>query len=104
MLTYSQEQLAALGLQPANIQKVLSARNTPIPGGMMKAGGVNVLVEPSGQFTSQDQLGGVVIARTDVDGSPVYLRSVDRCPARLSEPAALPEFLQLARRRGHWQR
>ncbi len=102
-LTYSQERIAALGLQPANIQKVLSARNTPIPGGVVQAGGLNVLVEPSGEFTSQDQLGGVIIARTS-GGAPVYLRSVADVRRGYQTPPRFLNFYSWKDSQGHWQR
>ena len=102
-LTYSQEQLAALGVQPANIQKVLAARNTPIPGGVVQAGGLNVLVEPSGEFTSEDQLGDVIIARSSA-GSPVYLRSVADVRRGYQTPPRFLNFYTWADGKGHWQR
>jgi multidrug efflux pump subunit AcrB len=102
-LTYSQEHLAALGVQPANIQKVLSARNTPIPGGVVEAGDVNVLVEPTGEFTSEDQLGGVIIARTSA-GSPVYLRSVADVRRGYQTPPRFLNFYNWADEAGQWQR
>jgi len=102
-LTYSQEKLAALGVQPANIQKVLAARNTAIPGGMVETGDLNVLIEPSGDFTSADQLGGVIITQSST-GAPVYLRSVAEISRGYQSPPRFLNFYSWTDKKGDWQR
>jgi len=74
-LAYSQEQLAAYALQPAQIQDALNAHNIAFSGGATQIKGINLDIEPSGEFTSEDQIGNVVVAR-DEAGLPVYLRSL----------------------------
>ena len=51
-LDYSQERLASYGLQPSNLKGILNARNITLPGGALEAGSKNILVDPSGEFTS----------------------------------------------------
>jgi multidrug efflux pump subunit AcrB len=74
-LAYSQEQLASYGLQPEQIQDALNARNVPYSGGATQIKGINLDIEPSGEFTSEEQIGDVVVAR-DSAGLPVYLRDL----------------------------
>lgn len=74
-LGYSQEQLAAYALQPAQIQDALNARNIPFSGGATQIKGINLDIEPTGEFTSEEQIGSVMVTR-DESGSPVYLRSL----------------------------
>ena len=102
-LTYSQEQLAALNVQPSNIKDVLAARNTPIPGGTIDTGETNLLIEPSGDFTSEDQLGGVIIARSSA-GAPVYLRSVADVRRGYESPPRFLNFYTWADKDGTWHR
>jgi multidrug efflux pump len=73
-LAYSQERLAAYGIQPTVIKKLLTARNTLVPGGALQADDLNLQVQPSGDFTGEDQIGGVIIARSG--NVPVYLRDI----------------------------
>ncbi|HEV8146102.1 MAG TPA: efflux RND transporter permease subunit, partial [Bryobacteraceae bacterium] len=72
-LEYSQQRLAGYGIQPASLQKILQARNTTQPGGLLEEGGKNTLIDPSGSFKSPKEIGGVVVAATDT-GLPIYLR------------------------------
>ncbi len=102
-LAYSQEQLAAYGLQPATIKNILSARNTLVPGGLVQVGGVNVQVQPSGEFTDANEIGGVIMTRSST-GIPVYLRDVADIYRAYQSP---PRYLNFTTRRdadGTWQR
>jgi multidrug efflux pump subunit AcrB len=74
-LTYSQEELASYGIQPEQIQHLLNNRNIAYSGGVIQTDGLSLTVEPSGQFTSEKQIGDVVMAQDDA-GLPVYLRSL----------------------------
>jgi multidrug efflux pump len=74
-LAYSQEELASYGIQPEQIQHLLNNRNIAYSGGVVQTDGLTLTVEPSGQFTSEKQIGDVVMAQDDA-GLPVYLRSL----------------------------
>ena len=102
-LYYSQEQLASYGLQPANLSDVLLARNTTIPGGLMDVGESRVLLEPTGQFTDSAEIGGV-IATTNEDGSPVYLRDVLTVQDGYESPPQLLNYYTWRDEDGAWQR
>jgi multidrug efflux pump subunit AcrB len=74
-LAYSQTQLASYGIQPSQIEHTLKQRNIAYSGGVKQASGLNLNVQPSGQFTSEKQIGNIVIAK-DSAGLPVYLRDL----------------------------
>src|SRR5262249_33558442 len=59
-LEYSQERLASYGLQPTLLGQAIGARNITAPGGMLEVAGKNVSIDPSGEFTSEQQIGDVV--------------------------------------------
>src|SRR5208283_1350028 len=72
-LDYSQDRLAAYGLRPADLSKVLSARNIIAPGGTVETGERRVILTPSGQFDTAKSIGDVAVSATS-EGTPVYLR------------------------------
>jgi multidrug efflux pump subunit AcrB len=49
-LDYSQERLASYGLQPADLSRILNARNITLPGGSIEADGRRIQIDPSGKF------------------------------------------------------
>ena len=61
-LEYSQDRLAAYGLQPAALASVLGARNIIAPGGIYEAGQRQVILNPSGQFESVNAIGNVAVS------------------------------------------
>src|SRR5215469_16908494 len=74
-LDYSQDRLAAYGLRPADLSKLLAARNIIAPGGTMETGERRVTLIPSGQFDSAKSIGDVAVSTTS-EGTPVYLRDL----------------------------
>src|SRR6267143_1663023 len=61
-LEYSQDRLAAYGLQPAALGSVLSARNIIAPGGAFETGQQQIILNPSGQFENIDAIGNVAVS------------------------------------------
>src|SRR5262249_37151195 len=91
-LEYSQQRLAGLGIQPVSLQKILDARNTSLPGGLLEEGGKNTLIDPSGSFKTPSEIGSVAVTATD-RGVPVYLRdAVDIYKGYESPPTYLNYF------------
>ncbi|MGD0436723.1 MAG: efflux RND transporter permease subunit [Bryobacteraceae bacterium] len=102
-LEYSQQRLAGFGIQPVSLQKILQARNTTQPGGLLEEGGKNTLIDPSGAFKSPQEIGGVVVASTD-RGLPVYLREgVDIYKGYESPPTYL-NYFNARDSKGQWRR
>lgn len=92
-LEYSQERLAAYGLQPSRLADILRARNITIPGGLLDVGGKRVAVDPTGEFAAASQIAEVIVGTT-AEGRPIYLRdSVDVVRA-YQTPARYLNFYQ----------
>ncbi len=102
-LAYSQERLAAYGIQPSNIQKILSLRNTTVPGGMIEIADIGLLIEPTGQFTDAAQLGDVIISR-NADGLPLYLRQLVDIHRGYQSPPRLLNYYNWHDDSGRWHR
>lgn len=101
-LLYSQDRLAAYGLDPYRLSDVLGARNVTMAAGTVQTPTSAVLVDPSGAFTSADEIGNVAIAQTN--GAPVYLRDLVDVTRAYQDP---PTFLNFFGRRdgdGTWVR
>ncbi len=102
-LEYSQDLLASYGLTPNDINNAIAARNSDLSGGEFHSGGSNVLVEPVGQYTDPNQIGGTAFTES-ASGAPVYLRDVGNVVPGYQSP---PEFLNYYNWRdedGNWHR
>jgi multidrug efflux pump subunit AcrB len=95
-LDYSQERLAAYGVEPTKLGSLIGSRNITAPGGVLEIGGKNVTIDPSGEFTSETQIGGIV-ATTTAGGTPVYLRDLVDVSRDYQSP---PRFLNYLVARG----
>mgnify|MGYP000854515685 FL=1 len=73
-LFYSSRRMSALDLSPQTIAGRLQRRNINLPGGRVETPDQSLLVQPSGEFKSESELGEVVM---DVQGGhPTYLRDL----------------------------
>src|SRR5262249_35808291 len=102
-LDYSQDRLAAYGLRPADLAKVLSARNIIAPGGTVESGERRVTLIPSGQFDSAKSIGDVAVSTTPA-GAPVYLRDIVQISGGYQAPATYLNYYTWRDTNGHWQR
>ena len=102
-LAYSQERFAANGIQPTSIKKILSARNTVVPGGSLQVDDVNLLVQPSGSFTSETEIGDVIVA-TGSSKTPVYLRDLAEVFRSYQTPPRFLNFQNWRDASGDWHR
>ncbi len=102
-LDYSQERLASYGLQQAQLQQVLSARNITVPGGMLEVQGKGLNIDPSGEFKSEKEIGDVLIA-TSAAGSPVYLREAVDIVRGYQTPPRYLNFYNWRDAQGRWHR
>src|SRR5262249_56499693 len=100
---YSQERLAGYGLRPADLGKILNARNITLPGGLVEAGTRTVRLNPSGEFAEAGVIGDVVIA-TSPEGAPVYLRDLVRVSRGYRAPADYLNYYTWVDRAGQWHR
>ena len=102
-LEYSQQRLAGFGIQPASLQKILDARNTSLPGGLLEEGGKNTLIDPSGSFKTPQEIGNVAVAATD-RGLPVYLRDAVDIYKGYETPPGYLNYFNGPDAGGHWNR
>jgi len=102
-LDYSQDRLAAYGLRPADLSKVLAARNIIAPGGTVETGERRVTLIPSGQFNTPRSIGDVAISTTS-EGAPVYLRDLVQISRGYQAPAQYLNYYTWRDANGHWQR
>ena len=102
-LLYSQERLASYGLKPGSLQNVLNARNITLAGGQLNVGGKSVLINPSGDFHNEQEIGNVIIGITGY-GAPVYLRNVVDTVRSYDDPPQYLNYYSWLDPNGRWQR
>lgn len=102
-LLYSQERLASYGLKPSNLQNVLNARNMTYPGGQLTVGSKSIVLNPSGEFRNENEIGSVIIGVTPA-GAPVYLRNVVDIVRAYDDPPQYLNYYSWRDASGHWQR
>jgi multidrug efflux pump subunit AcrB len=102
-LDYSQQRLASYGLQPSNLRGILIARNITLPGGTLEAGSKNLIVDPSGEFTSPEEIGNVIVGSSGF-GAPVYLRDLVDIRSGYQSPARYLNYYTWKDAKGKWQR
>jgi multidrug efflux pump subunit AcrB len=90
-LSYSQERLAAYGVQTTQLANILGARNIMIPGGVLEVDGKNLTIQPTGEFRSDKEIGDLVLGASP-SGAPVYLRNVMDVSREYENPARFLNF------------
>jgi len=82
---YSNATLAELGLSPLQLKNTLEARNITLPGGEVRTGHETIVLEPSGNFESVDDLRRTILS---VPGSDelIYLGDVARVERGYVDP------------------
>ena len=102
-LEYSQDRLAAYGLQPDALGSVLRARNIIAPGGAFETGQQQIILSPSGKFENIDAIGNVAVS-TSSSGAPVYLRDLVEISRGFQSPAQYLNYYTWEDPKGQWQR
>src|SRR5277367_110361 len=101
-LEYSQTKLAAYGITPSDISKVLAARNIVAPGGSLETNGRNLIVLPSGEFRSEKDIGDVIVVKSST-GTPLYLRDLVTITRGYQDPARYLNTYTVPDTAGAWQ-
>ena len=86
-----------------SIRGMLNARNITLPGGTLEAGSKNIIIGPSGEFSTQADIGNVIVG-TSSFGEPVYLRDLVDISSGYQSPARYLNFYTWRDAQGHWQR
>ncbi len=102
-LDYSQEQLTSAGVPVSKLVEILGARNITLPGGMLDIAGRSLLIDPSGEFHSEAEIGDVIVG-TSPSGRPVYLRDGAEIYRAYQTPPRYLNYYQARDESGHWQR
>lgn len=102
-LEYSQDRLAAYGLQPAALGSVLTSRNIIAPGGAFETGQQKIILNPSGQFENIDAIGSVAVSVSS-GGAPVYLRDLVEISRGYQSPSQYLNYYTWEDPKGQWQR
>jgi multidrug efflux pump subunit AcrB len=82
--------LAQFDLDPAEIARSLRGQNIVLPGGMINAAGQSIVIEPSGDFRSIEEIRNLAISTQD--GSLLYLQDIARVRRDFVDPAEAPAF------------
>ena len=101
-LLYSQERLAAYGIQPKSLENALSGRNISTPGGQVNVEGKNVSLDPTGEFKSEREIGDVLIPTNS--GSSVYARDLVDIVRGYDNPARYLNYFNWRDPQGNWHR
>jgi multidrug efflux pump subunit AcrB len=102
-LEFSQDRLAAYGLQASDLNKLIQARNIIAPGGVFETGQRQITLNPSGQFESANAIGDIVVTTTTA-GAPVYLRDLVDISRGYRSPANYLNYYTWQDAEGHWRR
>ena len=102
-LDYSQQRLAAYGLHPSLLPQLFATRNTHFPGGILEVGSKNITIDPSGEFTSEREIGEMMTPR--VPGAlPAHLRDVVDVSRDYESPASFKNYYSYKGPDGRWRR
>ena len=102
VLEYSQEALTTAGVPLTRLGEILNARNITLPGGSLAMQGKSILIDPSGEFRTAQEIGDVIVD-TSPSGRPVYLRdAVDLI--RGYEPPRYLNYYSAREPDGAWRR
>ena len=102
-LDYSQRRLAAYGLDPWRIKEALSARNVSTSGGSIEFSGQNIVIDPSGRFTSEQQLGHTLVAASG-SGTGAYLQDLTDMERAYRSPPENLNYYLYKDKDGQWRR
>jgi multidrug efflux pump len=102
-LIYSQERLASYGLKRQGLANLFRERNLTVAGGELDAGSKRLFINPSGEFRTEEEIGGVTIGKTAY-GTPLSLRDVADTVRDYESPARFLNFYNWQDTHGNWQR
>lgn len=85
-LEFSSAKLAQVGVSIQDIVRTLTSQNVVLPGGRYEIAGADVIIEPSGNFRSVEDIEEVLIAVPGTEQS-VFLKDLLRVRRGFAEPA-----------------
>ncbi len=104
-LDYSQDRLVEYGVKPADLKNILGARNATLPAGSLEVGPQDILINPSGKFENEQQIGNVIIGTaSSAANSPVYLRDLVSISRGYQSPPRYLNYFTWQAPDGRWHR
>jgi len=76
LVEISRARLAQLGISPEAIYASLSGQNLVAPAGRVRVGDAYLRIQPTGEFTSVDDIGDLLILQDDATATKLFLRDV----------------------------
>jgi len=89
-LEFDPRYLVQFDLDPGEIARSLQGQNIVLPGGTIIAAGQSVVIEPSGDFRSLEEIRNLAISTRD--GSLLYLQDIARVRRDFVDPPEAPAF------------
>jgi multidrug efflux pump subunit AcrB len=102
-LEYSQERLASYGIRTGGLSDLLEARNITLPGGVLETNEKNLRIDASGEFTTEQEIGDVLVPVASGKGA-VYLRDLGDIVRAYESPARYLNFFTRKAPDGSWPR
>jgi len=87
-IDFNNARLAELGISPAQLSQILQARNIIFPGGEIFTADEQIVLEPSGNFESVDELQRTLI-KLPGSNNLIYLRDIARIYRGYIDPPAM---------------
>lgn len=82
----SRARLAQLGIAPEAFYASLSGQNLVTPAGRIEVGSLHLRIQPTGEFSSVEDIGDLLILQGDASGSRVYLKDIATIRRGYAEP------------------
>ena len=102
-LDYSQQRLAAYGVHASVLPQLFSTRNTQFPGGILEAGSKNITIDPSGEFTTEHDIGEMTVPGAP-GVLPPHVRDVVDISRDYESPARFKNYYSSKGPDGQWRR
>ncbi len=90
-LSYSGQRLNQFGITPLSLVEQIRQHNINVPGGQVELPDQNVVVRPTGEYTSAGEIGQTVLALSP-EGFPLYLRDLVEVTRGYEDPADVLNF------------
>lgn len=72
----SRARLAQLGIGPESVYASLSGQNLVTPSGRVEVGRLHIRIQPTGEFTSVEDIGDLLILQDNAESSKLYLKDI----------------------------
>lgn len=83
---FPRERTAQLGIPPEALYATLEGQNLATPAGRVRAGGLHVRLDPTGQFQSVEDIGDLLVLHPAAAGKRLYLRDVATITRGYADP------------------